>query len=121
MDIPLVTGEENTYYPSQKPVALYERIIEMPSKPDDVVLDSFCGSGTTLLATKQLDRNGIGIDESENACQIAQRRFKNVEENDLNGIDVPQAKGLEFIAKPSNNRWWADKMKGVFGRIARET
>ena len=53
---------EKTDYPTQKPIALYERIIEASSKKGDLVLDPFCGCGTTLMAAEAQNRHWIGID-----------------------------------------------------------
>ncbi len=55
-------AKERTGYPTQKPLALLERIIQASSNPGDVVLDPFCGSGTTLVAAHQLGRQWIGMD-----------------------------------------------------------
>lgn len=66
---------ERTGYATQKPVALLERIIAGSSNPGGLVLDPFCGSGTTLAAAQRLGRRWIGIDASEAAIEIAQRRL----------------------------------------------
>ena len=68
-------AQERTGYPTQKPVALLERIIKASSNPGDTVLDPMCGSGTTLVAAKRLGRHTIGIDKSADALQIAQQRL----------------------------------------------
>jgi DNA modification methylase len=62
-------------YPTQKPTRLVERIIEISTNPKDVVLDPFCGSGTTLIAATNLNRRFIGIDISKEACSIARERY----------------------------------------------
>ena len=62
-------------YPTQKPVALYERIVRASSDNGDVVLDPFCGSGTTLVAAKRLGRRWIGIDANADAIAIAEKRL----------------------------------------------
>ena len=67
-------ARERTGYPTQKPLALLERIVEVSSNENDVVLDPFCGSGTTLEAAKNLGRKWIGIDLSEKAIEIASKR-----------------------------------------------
>lgn len=72
------TSGERTGYPTQKPLALLQRIINMASNPNDVVLDPFCGSGTTVVAAKQLGRAWIGIDQSKKAIETAQGRIDNV-------------------------------------------
>jgi site-specific DNA-methyltransferase (adenine-specific) len=68
-------AKERTGYPTQKPVLLLERIIEICTDAGDLVLDPFCGSGTTLVAAKLLGRSSIGIDISEEAVALAQRRL----------------------------------------------
>ena len=66
--------KEKTGYPTQKPVALLERIIAASSHEGDTVLDPFCGSGTTLVACNRLNRNGIGIDVNPDAVRLAEER-----------------------------------------------
>ena len=63
-------------YPTQKPLALLERIIRASSNEGDVVLDPFCGSGTTCVAAWKLSRRWIGMDVSSRACEIALERLK---------------------------------------------
>jgi len=66
---------ERLGYPTQKPLALLERIVRIASNPGDVVLDPFCGSGTTLEACEKLGRRWIGIDEAARAIATARRRL----------------------------------------------
>ena len=75
--IPVLNSQakERVGYPTQKPLALLERIIAASSNPGDVVLDPFCGSGTTLQAAHDLGRDWIGIDVSEDACALARERL----------------------------------------------
>jgi site-specific DNA-methyltransferase (adenine-specific) len=77
-EIPAIaaTSGERVGYPTQKPLALLTRIITLASNPDDLVLDPFCGSGTTLLAAQNLGRRWLGIDASEQAVQVARRRVE---------------------------------------------
>lgn len=63
-------------YPTQKPLTLLERIIAASSKPGDVVLDPFCGCGTTVHAAQKLKRQWIGIDVSYYAVRLIQRRIR---------------------------------------------
>ena len=64
-DIPPVNPSEGTLgYPTQKPLALLERIIKASSNENDIVLDAFCGCGTALVAAQKLKRQWIGIDIS---------------------------------------------------------
>lgn len=68
-------AKERTGYPTQKPILLLERIIEICTDAGDLVLDPFCGSGTTLVAAKLLGRHSVGIDISEEAVSLAERRL----------------------------------------------
>ena len=64
---------ERLGYPTQKPVSLLSRIIEASSNKNDVVLDPFCGCGTTIEAAERLERQWIGIDISSFAIQLIRR------------------------------------------------
>lgn len=66
---------ERTGYATQKPLALLSRILAGSSDEGDLVLDPFCGSGTTLVAAQRLGRQWIGIDASEEAVRIAGERL----------------------------------------------
>lgn len=78
-DIPYLNpkAKERVGYPTQKPLLLIERIIELVSEKGDVVLDPFCGSGTTCVAAKLLDRKYIGIDKSKEAVELSISRIEN--------------------------------------------
>ena len=67
--------KERTGYPTQKPLALYKRIIKASSNEGDVVLDPFCGCATTLDAAETLNRRWIGIDLWEHAAETLQQRI----------------------------------------------
>lgn len=62
-------------YPTQKPIALLSRVIASTSKPDGLVIDPMCGSGTTLLAAQQAGRRFLGSDSSEHAVAVARARL----------------------------------------------
>ena len=68
-------ARERNGYPTQKPSALYRRMVKASSEVDQFVLDPFCGSGTTLVAAEQLCRRWMGIDELDAAIKIAQVRL----------------------------------------------
>ncbi len=70
-------AKERVGYPTQKPLLLLERIIELTTDKNDIVLDPFCGSGTTCVASKLLGRNYIGIDESIDAVELSLMRIEN--------------------------------------------
>ncbi len=66
---------ERTGYPTQKPISLLRRLVAVCSNENDLVLDAFCGSGTTLEAAATLGRHWLGIDKSQEACEIARQRM----------------------------------------------
>lgn len=68
-------AKERTGYPTQKPIELLERIISISTDEDDIVLDPFCGSGTTLVAAKLLNRRYIGIDTNLSAINLCKARL----------------------------------------------
>ena len=70
-------AQERLGYPTQKPLALLERIIKASSNDGDVVLDPFCGCATTCIAAERLDRQWIGIDLSELAVKLVEQRARN--------------------------------------------
>lgn len=74
-DIKPASGSEYLGYPTQKPVALLERIIRASSNPGDVVLDPFCGCGTAVHAAQKLGRKWIGIDISHLAVALIKQRM----------------------------------------------
>ncbi|MFZ3375002.1 MAG: DNA methyltransferase [Chthoniobacterales bacterium] len=69
-------AQERLGYPTQKPQALLERIISASTNPGDVVLDPFCGCGTTIHAAQKLGREWIGIDVTYLAINLIKRRLK---------------------------------------------
>ena len=69
--------KERTGYPTQKPLALYKRMIEASSNPGDMVLDPFAGCATTCVAAEQLGRQWIGIDIREEAGEVILDRLQN--------------------------------------------
>jgi DNA modification methylase len=77
-DIPPINSQaaERLGYPTQKPLALLERIISASSSEGDLVLDPFCGCGTTVHAAQKLNRHWIGIDVTHLAIHLIQRRLK---------------------------------------------
>jgi site-specific DNA-methyltransferase (adenine-specific) len=77
-DIPFLNpkAKERVGYPTQKPILLVERIISLVTSPGNMVLDPFCGSGTTLVAAELLGRNSLGIDVACKAVQLSQERLE---------------------------------------------
>ena len=79
-DIPSIspTGNERVGYQTQKPLALLSRIVALSSNVGDLIVDPFCGSGTTLVAAQALGRSWLGFDISPEAVAIAIRRTQQV-------------------------------------------
>jgi modification methylase len=80
--LPLCTGEERLknrngkkLHPTQKPEALLARVILSSSRPDDLVLDPFCGTGTTGAVAKRLGRRFVGCEQDEKYAEAASRRI----------------------------------------------
>lgn len=76
-DIPFLNpkAKERTGYPTQKPILLLERIIDLVTDVGDVIFDPFCGSGTTLVAAKLQNRKYIGVDVSQEAVDLTNSRL----------------------------------------------
>jgi DNA modification methylase len=103
-DIPPINSQasEKLGYPTQKPEALLERIIKASSNKGDIILDAYCGCGTTIAVAERLERNWIGIDITYQSISLMLKRLedsfgKNVlDKIELNGIpkDLESAKAL---------------------------
>ena len=88
--IPTINNQakERVGYPTQKPLALLERIVGSSSRPGDVVLDPFCGSGTTLIIAEKLNRRWIGIDSSQGAIELVKLRFERLFGKPVNSLKI---------------------------------
>ena len=82
-DINMINAQSNERinYDTQKPKELIHRIINISSNKDDIVLDLFCGSGTSMVVAKELGRKYIGCDISERAIEISEKRLNEVDGN----------------------------------------
>ena len=106
-------GDERLGYPTQKPLALMERIIKASSNLGDIVLDPFCGCGTTLHAAESLGRKWIGIDISKFSTGLIQRRvvdnFRYLTRDDIfiHGTpeSLPEARALAAQDKFEFEKW----------------
>jgi site-specific DNA-methyltransferase (adenine-specific) len=83
-------AKERLGWPTQKPTALLDRIIEASSNEGDIVLDPFCGCGTTIAAAEQLNRKWIGLDISPTAIEIVNRRIL----TQTSGATVPELRDM---------------------------
>lgn len=110
-DIVPVQADERLGYPTQKPVALLERIISASSNEGDVVLDPFCGCGTTVHAAEKLGRQWIGIDITHLAVSLIERRLKDAFPGiafDVHGTPQDLASALDLARRDKYQfQWWA--------------
>ena len=112
-DIPPLAAQsaEKLGYPTQKPVALLERIVAASSNPGDIVLDPFCGCGTTIHAAQKLGRQWIGIDVTYLAINLIKRRLKDAFGDDVHfeergqPTDFGSAKALAELDKWQFQQW----------------
>ena len=90
-DIPPINSQaaERLGYPTQKPLALLERIVASSSNPGDLVLDPFCGCGTAIAAAEKLGRRWVGIDITHLAITLIVSRMKDM----FPGIEIPRPHG----------------------------
>ena len=120
-------ARERLGYPTQKPVALLERIIQASSNEGDVVLDPFCGCGTTVAAAQKFDRRWIGIDITQLAISLIRYRMEDSFGKDCRfevigePTSLPDATALAE-QDPYQFQWWtlglvkarpADEKKGA--------
>jgi DNA modification methylase len=104
-------GKERLGYPTQKPLALLERIVTASSNPGDIVLDPFCGCGTAVHAAHKLGRRWIGIDITYLAIGLIRRRmqdaFPGIEIEEIGApVDLAGARALAAHDK-YQFQWWA--------------
>ena len=107
-------AQERLGYPTQKPLALLERIIQASSNEGDVVLDPFCGCGTAVVAAEKLKRPWIGIDVTHLSISLMKYRMKDafglVEQKDYVVVGEPETiSGARQLASDDRYQfqWWA--------------
>lgn len=102
-------GRERLGYPTQKPLALLDRIISLSSNPNDIVLDAFCGCGTALVSAENNLRQWIGIDISPTACRVMAKRLRDVCQLPENEKQWLAGKGFVVRDLP----WSINKLKAI--------
>ena len=117
-DIRPSQAAERLGYPTQKPVALLERIIQTSSNEDATVLDPFCGCGTTIAAAQKLGRRWVGIDVTHLAISLIRHRLRDSFNKDhrLEVIGEPTSiHDAQALAKqdPYQFQWWALGLAGA--------
>ncbi|HQO19905.1 MAG TPA: DNA methyltransferase [Acidobacteriota bacterium] len=108
---------ERLGYPTQKPLALLERIIEASSNKGDIVLDPFCGCGTAVHAAQKLGRDWIGIDITHLSISLIEKRMKDA----FPGLEFPvhgtpkDLEGARNLAERDKYQfqWWACSLVGA--------
>ena len=137
-DIPPLQAGSRLGYPTEKPIALLERIVAASSQPGDIILDPFCGCGTTIDAAQKLGRRWVGIDITYLAIDLITKRLRNTYTDAIEqaytvvGIPTDEAGAAAlFAANPFDFERWAVSLvdgqpnerkrqvgdKGVDGRI----
>jgi site-specific DNA-methyltransferase (adenine-specific) len=91
---------EYEQHPTQKPIALLERIIKASSNPDDIILDPFSGTFTTSFVAKSLGRKSIGIEIDDDYVKIGLRRV--LEQTEFN--NQPLEKPVKTFQVKNNNQ-----------------
>lgn len=100
---------ERLHYPTQKPLPLLNRIVQASSRPNDVVLDAFCGCGTALEAAQNLGRQWIGIDVSPTACKVVAKRLR--DNTNLREDEKLWKAGRGFVLR--DLPWTEDKLRRI--------
>jgi DNA modification methylase len=114
-DISIIAGssKERIGYPTQKPIALLERIVRTSSNRGDVILDAYCGCGTTLEAAQRLNRRWLGIDISQQAIRVVQNRLRQIGApiTEVHGM-VEDEKQLHALDWREFQMWAVDAVQG---------
>ncbi|MCE5294475.1 MAG: restriction endonuclease, partial [Chlamydiales bacterium] len=120
VDIPPLSAQsaEKLGYPTQKPIALLERIIQASSNPGDIVLDPFCGCGTAVVAAQKLGRQWIGIDITHLAIGLVKHRLEDAFGPSLQFQVIGEPTTLEEAASLAAQdkyqfQWWALGLVGA--------
>ena len=113
-------AKERIGYPTQKPLALLERILNSSNPDYGVVMDPFCGCGTTIHAAQNLGMPWIGIDVCAQACKVIQNRIESHFDSlwdDIEFVGMPKtiddAKTLAEYDKPKFEKWAASLTPGM--------
>jgi len=107
------SSKERFGYPTQKPERLLEPIIKASSNPMDIVLDPFCGCGTTIAVAHKLGRRWIGIDVSPTACKLMAKRMRSIGAKEIKIIGLPKTlEELKALAPFEFQNWVFEKLHG---------
>lgn len=119
LDIKAVRGKSRTDYDTEKPLPLLKRIIESLSDPGDIVLDPFCGCGTTCVAARDLKRQFLGVDISSYAVELVRDRRLNDPTIEINGIpfDMRSARVLAKQNRFNFESWAITRLDGFMPNL----
>lgn len=115
IDVLNMMAKERLGYPTQKPLALLERIVSASSNPGDLVLDPFCGCGTAVHAAQSLGRSWIGIDVTHVAVQIIEDRIA----RHFQGQPKPEVLGRPATVDDARDLAARDKYQFQFWAVSR--
>jgi adenine specific DNA methylase Mod len=111
------SGAERLGYPTQKPTSLLNRIISASSNPGDIILDPFCGCGTSIDAAEGLGRRWIGIDVTHYAVTLIERRLKAYHPTakySVHGRPTDLAGAVDLARRDKHQfQWWAAWLLGA--------
>ncbi|OGI25782.1 MAG: hypothetical protein A3J76_00980 [Candidatus Moranbacteria bacterium RBG_13_45_13] len=115
------SASERLGYPTQKPEALLEKIIKASSNKDDIILDSFCGCGTSLAVAQKLGRHWIGIDISPTAIKLVEKRLNKLgtrKDNTYITINTPTTDNDLRAFKPFEfQNWVIDELGAKHSKV----
>lgn len=113
-DIPALSASSNERlgYPTQKPLELLERILKISSNKGDVILDPFCGCGTTIIASHKLGRKWMGIDVSRTACKLMEKRMRSAGASPMMVYGELTIKQLKKYPPFEFQNWVCEKLGG---------
>ncbi|HEX4080909.1 MAG TPA: DNA methyltransferase [Rhizomicrobium sp.] len=109
-------SQERLEYPTQKPLALLERIINASSNEGDLVLDPFCGCGTTIEAAQKTKRQWVGIDVTHYAVTLIEKRLARYNQKifDVHGRPTDMAGAVDLARRDKYQfQWWAAWLLGA--------
>ena len=116
MNILNANDPERLGYPTQKPEALLQRIINASSSPTDIVLDPFCGCGTAIAVAHKLGRRWIGVDVSPTACKLMTNRMRSIGAKGFQIIGLPKTVEELKAIQPFEFQNWV--MEKLYGRVS---
>lgn len=113
LDSKQLPANEKVDYPTQKPSSILSKVIEIGSKPNDIVADFFCGSGTTLAVAEKLNRKWIGADLGRFSIHTARKRLIGVQREQHEKKQPYRSFGVYNLGRYERQWWQQDSLKGA--------